>query len=609
MVKKMIKETYRWSKLFLCLIPLLLISASITGPASAAITVYVCNQTAEPGCTDAAKEQAYRDHLAALGFTVSTAREGFEDDLTWPRFLSSALSVSNLGITWSRLASQPVTAGITTSTANPHSGSYEMFSFDSNTFSHPIQDGYSLTTGSSFPLYGVGGWFRSAQGAKLAFSVDGDSTRVNFTGEEATVFGWKFLGFVEDNVNFGFSTVAIHSVEDAAEQRNTFFSDDFTFGAEEGAFSPDNDGDGVNDSVDQCPNTPAGDTVDAVGCSDSQLDDDGDQVSNADDLCPNTPAGETVDANGCSDSQDDDGDGVNNGLDQCPNTPANETADANGCSPSQLDDDNDGVNNDVDQCPNTPAGATVDANGCSPGQLDSDGDGVNDALDQCPNTPAGETVNAAGCSDSQLDDDNDGVRNDVYKCPNTTAGATVDANGCSPSQLDDDNDGVSNADDLCPNTPAGATVDANGCSPSQLDSDGDGVNDVLDQCPNTPAGAIVDETGCPLAEIIDLDIANFQVTKQVRTGGKKTAMVDIKLTVKNNGMFNDQSRPASVVGVQNGAVIYSEILQVSDAIGNGRSKFHFPAYKPLAKGNISWTVTIHDDDPDIDEGTATTAVK
>jgi hypothetical protein len=52
-------------------------------------------------------------------------------------------------------------------------------------------------------------------------------------------------------------------------------------------------------NVDQCPNTPTGEIVDANGCSDSQLDDDNDGVSNADDLCPNTTAGATVDATGC----------------------------------------------------------------------------------------------------------------------------------------------------------------------------------------------------------------------------------------------------------------------------------------------------------------------
>jgi len=66
----------------------------------------------------------------------------------------------------------------------------------------------------------------------------------------------------------------------------------------------------MNDA-DLCPNTPAGETVDAVGCAQSQLDDDGDGVMNDADLCPNTPAGETVDAVGCAQSQlDDDGDGV-----------------------------------------------------------------------------------------------------------------------------------------------------------------------------------------------------------------------------------------------------------------------------------------------------------
>ena len=46
----------------------------------------------------------------------------------------------------------------------------------------------------------------------------------------------------------------------------------------------DTDGDTVNDNLDQCPNTPTGDTVDANGCSDSQIDTDGDGVYNDADL-------------------------------------------------------------------------------------------------------------------------------------------------------------------------------------------------------------------------------------------------------------------------------------------------------------------------------------
>ncbi|WP_136246576.1 OmpA family protein [Halomonas borealis] len=58
----------------------------------------------------------------------------------------------------------------------------------------------------------------------------------------------------------------------------------------------DTDGDGVNDANDQCPGTPAGVAVDAVGCP---LDSDGDGVPDYQDQCPGTPAGAEVNALGC----------------------------------------------------------------------------------------------------------------------------------------------------------------------------------------------------------------------------------------------------------------------------------------------------------------------
>lgn len=58
----------------------------------------------------------------------------------------------------------------------------------------------------------------------------------------------------------------------------------------------DSDGDGVPDSADRCPGTPAGAAVDATGC---ELDDDGDGVVNSKDECPDTPAGALVDEKGC----------------------------------------------------------------------------------------------------------------------------------------------------------------------------------------------------------------------------------------------------------------------------------------------------------------------
>jgi len=108
----------------------------------------------------------------------------------------------------------------------------------------------------------------------------------------------------------------------------------------------DDDGDGVLNDEDDCPDTAAGDSVDADGCSTE--DDDGDGVLNDADLCADTPSCATnIDANGCA--IDSDGDGV-----------------VDGCAviPQELDDDGDGVPNDQDECPNTPVGTTVDARGC-----------------------------------------------------------------------------------------------------------------------------------------------------------------------------------------------------------------------------------------------------
>jgi outer membrane protein OmpA-like peptidoglycan-associated protein len=182
----------------------------------------------------------------------------------------------------------------------------------------------------------------------------------------------------------------------------------------------DTDKDGVLDKADQCPNTPAGDRVDANGCS---LDSDGDGVKDAIDKCPSSPPGDKVDAEGCS--LDTDKDGVRDAIDRCPDTPAGDQVDANGCTLPK-DADADGVTDDKDQCPATPAGEKVDVNGCS---LDTDKDGVRDAIDQCPDTPVGDHVDANGCS-LPKDSDGDGVMDNVDRCPNTPPGVTVDANGC-----------------------------------------------------------------------------------------------------------------------------------------------------------------------------------
>jgi OOP family OmpA-OmpF porin len=89
------------------------------------------------------------------------------------------------------------------------------------------------------------------------------------------------------------------------------------------------------------------------------VDSDGDGVPDSRDQCPGTPAGAAVDSTGCE--PDADGDGVPDSRDQCPGTPRGAQVDSRGC---ELDSDNDGVVDSKDQCPGTPAGAQVDETGC-----------------------------------------------------------------------------------------------------------------------------------------------------------------------------------------------------------------------------------------------------
>lgn len=83
----------------------------------------------------------------------------------------------------------------------------------------------------------------------------------------------------------------------------------------------DADSDGVEDTLDHCLSTPAGENVDSQGCSDSQKDSDYDGVPDSEDLCT-----------GEDDTLDEDEDGVKDCLDQCLNTPEGDIVDSDGCS-------------------------------------------------------------------------------------------------------------------------------------------------------------------------------------------------------------------------------------------------------------------------------------
>ena len=98
----------------------------------------------------------------------------------------------------------------------------------------------------------------------------------------------------------------------------------------------DDDGDGVYDvnatgfTLDECPKTPRNSTqVNEVGCAAIERDTDSDGISDFSDQCPGTPAGITVNNVGCADLDDD---GVFANVDICPNSPEKWTIDSQGCA-------------------------------------------------------------------------------------------------------------------------------------------------------------------------------------------------------------------------------------------------------------------------------------
>jgi outer membrane protein OmpA-like peptidoglycan-associated protein len=150
-------------------------------------------------------------------------------------------------------------------------------------------------------------------------------------------------------------------------------------------------------------------------------DDDGDGIVNSKDACPNVAGLQAL--NGCPDA---DGDGITDANDKCPNTYGIKAF--MGCP----DSDSDGIADSEDACPNLAG--PKELNGCP----DSDGDGVADKADACPEIAGLKEL--AGCPDS----DGDGVADKDDACPD--AKGPKENEGCP----DTDGDGVADNKDLCP---------------------------------------------------------------------------------------------------------------------------------------------------------------
>lgn len=159
--------------------------------------------------------------------------------------------------------------------------------------------------------------------------------------------------------------------------------------------TPDTDGDGIIDRIDQCPEVSenVNQYKDADGCPDEIPDTDGDGIDDLVDACPQQP--EDIDSfeddNGCVDP-DNDNDGVLDSHDKCILEPG--PVDNEGCP--ILDSDDDGIIDKLDACPDKPG--PLENRGCP--DEDTDGDGVIDRLDNCPKTPGSRK--RQGCRQRQL---------------------------------------------------------------------------------------------------------------------------------------------------------------------------------------------------------------
>ncbi len=189
-----------------------------------------------------------------------------------------------------------------------------------------------------------------------------------------------------------------------------------------------------------------------------EKDQDGDGIADKKDECPETPGLKAF--NGCPDT---DGDGTPDKLDACPMVAG--PPDYLGCP----DTDGDGIIDKEDECPEEAG--SIDFQGCP----DQDGDRIPDKDDECPD--AAGTEKFGGCPDA----DNDGIRDIDDDCPFEEG---PQANGGCPWP-DTDGDGVFDKDDPCPDE-AGPSENR-GCP--YRDADSDGILDKDDECPMTPGPA------------------------------------------------------------------------------------------------------------------------
>jgi hypothetical protein len=386
-----------------------------------------------------------------------------------------------------------------------------------------------------------------------------------------------------------------------------------------GVVTADQDQDGADDDLDNCPTVANADQANLDGDTQGDAcdtDDDNDGVADGSDNCPMIANGSQsnidADAQGDVCDTDDDNDGVADGSDNCANTANSNQANNDGDAQGDLcdaDDDNDGAADASDNCALLANSDQANNDGDAEGDAcdgNDDNDALSDANDNCVlaanDDQANNDADAEGDA-CDADDDNDGVNDAGDNCPMLANGAQANRDGDALGDAcdDSDSDGANDDTDNCAQfNPDQVDIDGDGrgnlcdncvrdANPDQADTDNDGIGNVCDQLPNnatpsndgvgvaTPGQESTIVTGNGAATVVlppgfiggatptTVTIAGRTMTPDFRvlttsgTGGQVISMYDIQI-----GAFNPYYPPNGEIATVTFVIPYANFATQVD---------------------------------------------